>query len=569
MQFSVKTFYLLVIPLLFLFLKTETVTAGNIQGKYLSQEAVDTSINRAFYILTEASEVAGVGFKQKEALESSKRIAKSLRERAKGDPNERYILWKINELEAQIYLEEKDLLLNKMQQGVFSINMLITRYNGEVGKNRPDFATLRKIHVQMSDLDRQKGNELSDSYNKRYKAISREVLFSIEKAVIAGDVKKAVEELGYCLRNKNYLAISDSKYAQIENRVENLIRAYDEKPKIESELDSAAMYLSRNKIGKAQTLISSSRYRFKEIESFLPQRESSILNSRTEKAQHQLVRKEDSLVNVNISILRQNGIPAANDYLQKVLKTAGIDRTKSAYVDSVILMISTPDKQEYVTYDKVEPDDDTDTQKPSVLEEMRLAAQKKAQKRIDSLRIEEEKRLFVFQKERARKDSLMMIEYEKKAKIAQQNKERASSIAQTLYALMDQNNMDQSSRLFTKEQQFLKTYLVPDAFMILEITIQHLTEDVAVTTQQQIAYLKPVVSDSPAKKVTGADSLAQHYRQRAEEEIIKLYSLLEKNDIEKAYKRFQTIKEPLQKYCDKDVFDHLETTIIQTYNYYR
>lgn len=190
--------------------------------KYLAKDLIDSQIGRAFYVLAEAAGMAGVGFRQKEAIDESKRIARRLREMAKGDPNERYIIWKVGELEAQIYLEERDLVLQQMQKGQQDINKLILRFNAEVGKSRPDFASLKRIHTLMDRLDVSKANEVASSFNKRWRAISREVLFSIEVNLMNRNLDKAKEELGYCLRNKAYLSISDSKYASIENSVVGL-----------------------------------------------------------------------------------------------------------------------------------------------------------------------------------------------------------------------------------------------------------------------------------------------------------------------------------------------------------
>ena len=260
-----KSFEIKIISIILLFFffspgKNQTFAAPN--KKYLSKGFIDGSIGRAFYVLTEAASVAGVGFRQREAIAEAKKIARNLRELAKGDPNERYVIWKVGELEAQIYLEERDLVLQQMQKGQQDVNQLIVRFNAEVGKSRPDFATLKRIHTLMSRLDVSKANEVASSFNKRYRAISKEVLYSIEKNLANRNLEKAQEELGYCLRNRSYLAISESQYSSIETRVVGLTFAAAEKPFIKAEVDSAFKCISANRISEARNLISSAKIRF-------------------------------------------------------------------------------------------------------------------------------------------------------------------------------------------------------------------------------------------------------------------------------------------------------------------
>jgi hypothetical protein len=176
-----KYLLLFVLPVLFISDVLYAGTPSKEKEKYLSQSYIDSSIGKAFYILTEANSMAGVGFRQKEAIDEARRIARNLKQMAKGDPNERYVLWKASELEAQLYLEEKDLVLQQLNKGKISVNQLISRYNLEVGRVRPDFASLKRLHIQISQLDNIKANEMADSYNKRHRAISRNFCSPLRK----------------------------------------------------------------------------------------------------------------------------------------------------------------------------------------------------------------------------------------------------------------------------------------------------------------------------------------------------------------------------------------------------
>lgn len=543
-------------------------------SKYLSKENVDTTIMKGFFVLTEAASSAGVGFRQKDAIQTAKRLSRELREKAKGDPNERYILWKIGELEAQIRLEENDLLFQARQQNQISVNIYIAKYNVEVGKSRPDFAIMKKIHVEIGELDMNKANELADSYNKRYKAISREAMFSIEKSVLSGDVKKAKEELGYCLRNKTFLGISDSKYSQMENRVNALENALIEKPLIESEINSAETAIGRFDLNSARTYISSAKYRLQAIYQNLPSEMSTILSSKIENVNKKMVRKEDSLVNVNMSLLSQKGIKAADDYLQKVLKPYGVSREKTAYVDSAILIISSPEKNKMA--DEIENISLSTEEEDHTFNDIREIARRKAQAKVDSMNRANEAILKSMQLEKEKNDSIIAAQNEIIHREFQRNQQIASSVTMEIYSLVEQNRISEAKNRFSSNQQNLKKFLINDAYEILEMTISQLSDEPQ--KSEQITYIVPDLSSKSApksnntsispQKVASSEQLKlEENEKRAQQEVIGIYALLEKNQTKNAYNRFLSIKAPLKKYLSEEAFNVLEMTVTQANDY--
>lgn len=539
------------------------VNAGLIDAakkeQYLSQEFIDSSVGRAFYILNEAASVAGVGFRQKEAIQEAKKISNRLKQMAKGDPNERYILWKTGELDAQIYLEERDLVYQKMQKGQVKVNELISRFNSELGKNRPDFATLKRIHVQMGQLDIQKANEIASSFNQRYKAISREVLYFLEKALMTGDYAKARDELGYCLRNKTYLTIPHSKYNQLEKKLENLTRAQEDLPLIDSELDAARDALLNNNLTKTRNLMTSIDYRLERIKEVLSPGESSRIRRSFSEISRMFSSKEDSLVNVNIRLLQNEGVQAANEFLQKILKPCGVSREKIAYIDKAILSISTPDdplmKNEIigVVSDESEGNDYGFT-------DIYSSVKQKAQNRMDSLMLVEQKRMQMEEQRRAKEDSIAMsVQY--KQQQLQKNQELASQLAVKLYTLLE-NNSDEAVSLFEKQSDFLKYYLPSEGYEILKTSLhtpQYESEPVNTVTYIEEA---PTTANK-----TADDKKLMANREKAQQMVISIYDMLEKNEINDAYNRFNANRKPLHKYLDREVFEMLETTVIQAYTF--
>lgn len=528
--------------------------------QYLSQEFIDSSVQRAFYILNEAASVAGVGFRQKEAIQEAKKISNRLKQMAKGDPNERYILWKTGELEAQIYLEERDIVYQKMQKGQVKVNQLISRFNSELGKNRPDFATLKRIHVQMGQLDIHKANEIASSFNQRYRAISREVLYFLEKALMTGDYNKARDELGYCLRNKTYLTIPDSKYNQLEKKLENLIRAQEETPLINSELQAARDAVLKNNLTKTRNLMSSIDCRLDRIKKVLSEGESSKIKRSLSEISRMFSSKEDSLVNVNIRLLQNEGVQAANEFLQNVLKPCGVSREKIAYIDKAILSISTSDdplmKNEImgVVTDESDGNDYGFT-------DIYSSVKQKAQNRMDSLMLVEQHRMHMEEQRRAKEDSIAMLVQNKQQQL-QKNQELASQLTVKLYTLLEKNNSAEAVSLFEKQSDFLKYYLPSEGYEILRTSLhtpQYESEPVNTVT-----YIK---EDPTTDNKTVEDNKMMVNREKAQQMVISIYDMLEKNEISDAYNRFNANRKPLHKYLDREVFEMLETTIIQAYTF--
>ena len=541
--------------------------------KYISQELIDTSIQRGFILLNESADMAGVGFRHQRSITEAKKIVKLLKEKAKGDPNEKYILWKAGELEAQIYLEESDLILQEMQKRQLTINELVAKYNTEVGKWRPEFATLYRIHKNMEQVDQRKANELADSYNQRKRAISRETVYFLEKALLAGNVDEARKEVGYCLRNQLYLDISKSTYKRLEDRVEGLIGAQDDKPKIGAQVIAAGKLLDTKNITTARKTLDSAENRYSTIKEYLPQRESIALSSSLKRVKNRLGAIEDSLVNVNISILRSEGVDAADKYLQTVLRPLGVSRDKSASVDRMIISVKSPEDNA-MRSELEELDSDGEQDDNPVLDNIMLAAKKKAQEKMDSLQAIENARLWKERQEQARRDSIE----DARLAVLHARQLRADSIAMKIYERLEHNDTRSAKSILAREKKFLEDFMKHDEFAMLGSTVDQFSVQVEVK-KSEVAYIKPVEQQQQPRR----QSPAQQPRQpvavatepvspednfsRAQEEIMGIYTMLEQNDVDRAYRRFQMNRTPLRKYLSPEAFNILEMSVTQAYEY--
>ncbi|MBN1308501.1 MAG: hypothetical protein JXA18_11320 [Chitinispirillaceae bacterium] len=536
------------------------------QRKYISQELIDTSVQRGFILLNESADMAGVGFRHQRSIAEAKKIVKSLKEKARGDPNEKYVLWKVGELEAQIYLEESDLIMQQMRKRQLTINELVDKYNKEVGKWRPDFATLYRIHKRMEQVDAAKANELVDSYNQRKRALSREAVYFLEKALLAGNADSARKELGYCLRNQLYLNVSKSAYKRLEERVEGLIEAMDAKPLIESGAALANRLLDKRKIAEARRTLDTAENRLSTVKSRLPQREAIAMSSLLNRTVGRLKALEDSLVNVNVGILRSKGVEAADDYLQKVLRSCGVSHEKAASVDRMIIAVKTPEAGDAPS--EIDGLADEEEEENAVLDDIMRAAKKKAQEKKDSLQAIEDARLMKEGRERNRRDSISRIARAAEEAALRGKQQRADSIAMAVYTLIENNKPDAARKLQEKEKSFLEGFLRPDELAMLKTTVEHFAS-AALTKKSEVTYLKPVETAAKQPVQPGTDTgELQANMIRAQEEIQGIYAMLERNDVDKAYRRFQTNRTPLQKYLSSEAFSMLELSVKQAYEYY-
>lgn len=304
---------------------------------YISQEFVDTMVQNAYYNFVAAAEFTGSDLKQSNAIAHAKVIVKKLKGLAKGDPNRRYVLWKVGELEQQIFLEEEELFLRKMYKNQKAINVLVGKFNIEVGKWRPGFANLNAINSRMLNLSERKANELEWLIKDRNRNISREVSYSLEKALVAGNYDKAKKEFDYVRKNRKFLLISDKKYDSFERRIRAKLEADDMIANIGKYVNEIRAIINRIDIADARYNIECLQNRVKEVRSLIPYRKHSRFNLQISDLKKALTHKEDSLVNENLELVYAKRSGTAIDYLNNVLRKQGVSIDKIVMVDKTIL----------------------------------------------------------------------------------------------------------------------------------------------------------------------------------------------------------------------------------------
>lgn len=516
--------------------------------KYLGKDYIDSTIQGAIYLINDAAGTAGVGFRRKEAIAGARGIAGRLKAEASGDPNERYALWKINELEWLIMLEEKDLVLEKMKQGQSTANQLVADYNAEVAKQRPDFRKLTRLHAQMSEISPSQADEMAVSIEKRSRVVSRESMVALEKALMYNDLVPANETFKYCLSNRSFLAFSDTKFEQLEARMSACARSREEFPDVKNEEDKAEQLLNRKKLGEARSVLADANYRLNDIRSFIPENDANQAASRLTRLEGALGRCEDSLVQVNVGILKTKGVDAANQYLQSVLRTAGVSNEKMAGVDQMILAVKSPSSDNSAMQKEIDAvADNADAGSNDVLGEMRVNAIKKAQQK---------------------QDSINAVAAKNAAQETQKNRSHAMEIATEIYGLVEKNKPRVAYDFFYNKKQFLQNSLTRDAYAMLEGTVKQVVDPKWETGgAEEIAYLAPVAEPQKFSNASPAatSKTPDANNSKAAEIIAKVYESLEKNDVRGAFQRFDREKPFLRANLDQDAFSILDQTVSSAY----
>jgi hypothetical protein len=566
--------------------KSKPAAEGN--KAFLSQAYVDTTVMRALYILNEAS-AHSMANKQSNAVAQSKAVLNELRAKAKGDPNERYALMKIQEIEAQIFLEEEEMRKIAEDKRIIAANQIVQQYNAEVGKMRPDFATLRGLFLRMSEVDRGQANKLADSYNKRYRAISRESMHALEKALVANDYVLALRELEYCERNRHYLVISSAELARQRARLESIKGREVDVSKITAQLDYGEAAYKGFRLSESRASLSMARDRIHEVKLDMPANEWNPLSARANKLIKDLDAREDSLVRAAISVLESRGVDAAYKYLHDELQAKhSISYERAAVIDQIIINRSPQKAVNLESKHKVKmvefPEESASNY--DMLSSLEDKARWRAQERADSLRMVQEK---------------------------------AEGIRGNIYALIGKKKAGEAKKIFKKEQAFLASVLERDSYGELERTVAKgkiavakpapakpapvakksggskkdakvaksgkakdtraaksgAAGDGRATASVGAASSGAASSGAASSGATGGTATAAAPSagsgpsgyEKAQAIAVLLYELVEREEIMEAHKRFQQTREPLKKYLDADTYNMLEFTIIQSYNY--
>ena len=284
-------------------------------------------MDRTLYIFNSLSD-PGSGISAQRAIEYGKDIAAKLREIAEYDVNKKYILWKVNELESHIYLEENGLLMEKEQWKQKNINELVKGYNVELGKKRPSFSRLASFFSQMSALDQSSAKQMEKSIKSRANALAGEVPHELEEALQSKSYETAREDIAWCESNREYLKISTSRIAELQAKVFTDISLDRERVILKGDFDSLEASLLKNLLPEGRNRAALIKNRLDGLKNRMMALEWSRLNNEQLRFSGKIGNKEDSLVNKDIGLLKSEGIVAAEMFFD-TLRATGVSEEKS------------------------------------------------------------------------------------------------------------------------------------------------------------------------------------------------------------------------------------------------
>jgi hypothetical protein len=441
---------------------------------YTSQTFIDTTIQRAYYNLNAATDVSGMGMKMEDAVSSAKQIASRLKTMAKGNPNEKYIMWKVGELESQIYLEENGLLLEKNQKRQKLVNDLVSPFNAEIGKKRPDFSRLAEIHGKALAVDRSKAYEFGVVLDDRKKNLRREVAASLEKALTEGDFDLAWQELVYLKNNMEPLGVSLTQYSMYAAKVQSRVKLDSEREFITGNANTIEALTAKNKFGEARNALAVLEDRVLGIQDMVMKTEWDRYYFKNKRLRESIEHREDSLIRVNTTILRDAGVVAANEYLDNVVRACGVLREKTAKMEFAILekaMAGRKLQDTAVVRQLASMPPPTMDDSSSMLSDFMSAAKKKAQEKADSAKTAQQGNVRLTHIEEVRLANMrvsMELRKKRENEVKAENTEKANKYMIEIYTLLEKKEVQKAYDEYKDRQTLLARYIPAIEFSALD-----------------------------------------------------------------------------------------------------
>jgi hypothetical protein len=446
-------------------------------AQYTSQTYVDSTIQRAFFNLNSATDEAGMGMKMEDAIAFAKQTVARLKSIAKGNPNEKYILWKVGELESQIYLEESGMFLEKNQKRQKLVNDMVGPFNTELGKHRPDFSRLADMYNQALGIDRAKAFDFGQALEQRKRNIRREAVASLENAVAQGDFNLAWQELVYLKNNLSPLGIPLAQYSMLAAEVQAKVQVNSEREMIAANVNTTESLIAKSSFFDARASLAVLEDRVDGMRDLVPKTEFDRLFFRNKRLREKLEHKEDSLVRINTALLRDQGVVAANDYLENTLRKCGVLQEKIGKMELAILekaMASRKLQDTAVVRQLAEISLQPTNDSSSIFSDLVSAAKKKAQEKADSARDAQEGRTHVTHIEGVRLANMRVSEdlrRKREQEFQKDNTDKANKRMIEIYVLLQKNEVQKAYDQYADQQSFLARYIPAPAFSVLDSTV--------------------------------------------------------------------------------------------------
>jgi hypothetical protein len=528
LQFHYASLALLAAPFLVsLFLPCCGRCAAAEKAGYLSQTYIDTVIQRAYENFSNAMLEAATQLSQEQAIEQARSVVERLKRLAREDVNSKYILWKVSELEYQIFLEEREIIQNKRTENVARLNELVDKFNAEIGRDRPDFVKLQGMVEQFAAVDQAKAREVQWLVSRRGAAVSRQVVTQINAALAKEDMEVVRSALDYCYANRGILAVTDVQVEEYNASLESRIKLSDQRRYIEEDMHTLQKCVGVSDLHGAWRTLGIIDRRLGNVGKELSAQQLRVYQAHRDRLVRAIASHEDSLVDANVAVYNTQGRSAAQDYMTTILRARGVSREKLAVVDQAMMGAAAMEQRDHnPELRKVFVDlaDETTLDGGELLSDIGAKARRKAQERADSAeaaRAEEE----MARQEKWRK--------EHRHEARRQERERRKNARATQRDEAEVASKAQRGRHMAQERE--KAELV--------------------------------LADKQRTKAGSMFGRTEQdaNRQLAQQNIVLIYNLLEQGLVDVAYERFNLLQEPLREHLHPDAFATLEATVMAAY----
>ncbi len=531
--------YILLITGLFLFIFS-TESAG---GEYVSKQFVDTLIQEAYYRFTSIEEnTLHAEAQQRRAISFGKNVVKKLEKLSKNDRNKQYIMFKVNELKKHIMTEERDLLLKQEKENKKEINRLCDRFNKETKKKRPNLSKLKHTVEEISEISTNKGNEFKWLYQKRARDLSNVIKNNLSVYIERGDYDKAQEELQYCYRNKDHLYITSSMYNRVGSIVNKHVSERSIVKGLEDKLDQISDALDSDQLDAARRYIETFNGYFQSVTDQIPYNKRIKIKREGDKLRKDVYDREEELVQKNLDILENRGVDAAVEFLEGEVRPVGVSRKKITMINNAILAVpSETDK----TLDSlinseisfIKEEDSVDGK--SVVASVKNKAMKNVQDVRDSIKAEEDPN------------------YRRNLRRRRIRERRAERRIDRLYRYLERGWFERAYDNLKDNRELFEEYA--------DNSVHKRVKNDVVTAYKKAKGIDVASAAEKEKKEQKREKSNKNLKKKAKELTVEIYTLLDNEDVKKAYKRFTGHKSMLTDNLYQEAFDILDSTVYTRY----
>ena len=321
---------------LFVLSLTVSIAFAQRNNEFLSREFIDNTVQGAFNEFVIASRDAG-GTNQERVVRNARETVANLRRLAENDPNRRYVLWRLSELEAQISLEEEEINFRRRYANVQLINELVDLFNAELLQAMPNFANLQQLYNRMFAIDARTTNQFADRINQKMRSVTHNLTQDINSAFQRNNYAQAETYFLYVAENRRFLRISEANLETWRRRIQARKDADYLQANLGNRINFVNGIVRENRLLEAKRHIEVLSADLTGATALLPRNFVTSTRTQLNELSTGIDRREDSLVQHGHALINAGRFDEAGAFLSNVLMPAGINRDRIAGIDRAII----------------------------------------------------------------------------------------------------------------------------------------------------------------------------------------------------------------------------------------